>query len=271
VSVTSSAAAASPASQAASALAAATGQICITSPVDGTRAWASASGPSAFPVASPRPDESEHYECPTARDRSSAWIMENQGSRVGRGFPVTELELHPSPSGEQVQPPHVQTPFAAVLEPGLEMAAGKLEPAIPQRAKDELHRGSARVLLEAMALRQRHGALELDPPFDLVRLDFQRADVRERVDVRLRVVEAVGELERESAPFLGCLAVLDHHPPLRDVAAGHRELVPRGKPLEQLNRPTVSGSASRVRPAKKSSRDSDRSASPSPSRSPRRP
>ncbi len=85
-------------------------------------------------------------------------------------------------------------------------------------------------------LRERQGALELDPSFSPPRIDLGYTDVRERVDEDLRVVERSRELQCSLAPRHGFRNVLDDHAALRDVGVGHRERVSRRQPLEELDR-----------------------------------
>jgi hypothetical protein len=83
-------------------------------------------------------------------------------------------------------------------------------------------------------MRESERLLEL-PALIFAAQEVHGAEVGERVDERLFVVEAACELKRARSPgerAVGILAVCEH---VRDVAISDREFVPGRQPLEQLD------------------------------------
>ncbi len=137
---------------------------------------------------------------------------------------------------EQVQPEGIQAPFSAVLEPGLEMDSGDVEPAVSDGVHDQAVEGQRGVLFVAVALRELKRGLKLEPTSIWIGAELGRGDVAEGVCLRLGISERSRKLERAITPCHRFGRVLDDHSALRDVGVGHRELVAGGQPFEQFNR-----------------------------------
>jgi hypothetical protein len=67
-------------------------------------------------------------------------------------------------------------------------------------------------------------------------LEFGRADVRQRVDHRLLIIQVSRKLERASTPGDCSVEIRYHHAALRDVAIGHRQFMPWRHAFKQLDR-----------------------------------
>ncbi len=118
----------------------------------------------------------------------------------------------------------------------LQSLVDEFEPALAQRHKNEVEEHAPDVIFEAVSLGDHQHLLELPASVLEIRARVDDGETRESADTRLRVAEALCELERSSTPCHSRLPVLDDRLSLRDVAVRQRELPPGRQPLEHLDR-----------------------------------
>ncbi len=140
---------------------------------------------------------------------------------------------------------------------------------MPNRGKHELQKGAAGVLLEAVPLRECQCPLHLQPAVVQAGLGLRRPDVRERINLRLGVVEAFGEFECARTPTRVGVSVFDDIRRCETLAYAIASSWPAGNGSSSSTASSASCSPSSVLPVKNSRRDRDRTASPSPRWSPR--
>ena len=188
-------------------------------------------------VSAPSPHQAERGPSEATGIGGAARVAKHGRGCVGRLHPVAALQLDPSATCEQVQPPSVEAAFAAVRESPIEQHVGDLKAPDRDRAEDGDLECPPGVILETITLGELERALQLRPAIlELGQAHLGSSDVRERVAECLRVVQALGKLDRLRAPETGALEVVQHHPALRDVSVRHRQLVPGRLRFEQRER-----------------------------------
>ena len=114
-------------------------------------------------------------------------IEKHRRGCVGRRVPAAAVELQPGTAREQIQPPGVKPPFAAVLQPVLQIPLGLGEPPQPQRPHHQAVEDPSGMILEAVPLGQRERPLEPVTSLLVTGAELRASDIRERVDERLGV------------------------------------------------------------------------------------
>ena len=139
-------------------------------------------------------------------------------------------------AGDEEQPPQIQAALGAVLEAVVEVAIDEVVAPEAQRPPHEIEVGAAGVLLEPAAQGELQAPLELRRRLRGVGEDLDDADVGERIDANLGVVELLAERERLRAPGGRLLGVLGDRVQMPEVGVGQRELAAAGQPLEAGDR-----------------------------------
>ena len=199
-------------------------------------------------VPSARPHEAEHGQREDTRHGPRAWVAQHARCRI-RGFgPVAAIELEPRAARDEEQPPEVEAAIVAVRESLTKVTCGELVFTLAQRPPHEVEQRSSGVLVERRIVRQTRTPLDRRRTIRIAAEEVDDADVRQRVDERLRVTPAFGELTRTRPPFERCRSVVGGDRDVRHVRVRHRELVARPERLENRDRLT-SRASGLVRPA----------------------
>src|SRR5439155_24767773 len=125
--------------------------------------------------------------------------------------------------------------FAAVLDPGAEVAVGDVVVAEGDPDRGEIRVRTRSVLLEACRERKLEAPLEPSRAGAARAEELRAADVVERMHERVLVTERFRQRDRALAPADGAVDVVRQHAQLCGVAVRHRELASRRQRLEQLD------------------------------------
>src|SRR3989304_5487595 len=138
------------------------------------------------------------YGCLAPQGGAAGMAEDERGGVCGFG-PSALVELQAGAVDDHVEPPQIEAPLAAVLDPGREAVCERIR----ARARDrpgEVDVPSPRVLLEPRLFSELNAPLELLPALRRSYQQLHRADVVEHVDKDLTVVETLRNLHRARAP-----------------------------------------------------------------------
>ena len=120
-------------------------------------------------LADPRAVPEPGRATPSAYTRGtgqSARVAQDERRGIAGLLPAPAIELDAGAAGEQEQPPEIEAPLGAVLEPGLQVPLCQGVGSMAKRPPDEVEERAAGVLLEARASARARGSAPAssDPP-----------------------------------------------------------------------------------------------------------
>lgn len=130
--------------------------------------------------------------------------------------PAPLREIRCGLGGDQRLHPGLEPPVTAVLDPQVEVVVGGPPLVAPGERGRQVDVRAADVGLEARPVGQGEAALQLFDSGGIAAGDLDNADVVEREDQGLGVIDPLGELDGANSPDQGRLGLVGKHRDLRD-------------------------------------------------------